>query len=155
MLGDSIVWKGLSEDGFYGDEYMFHADFLNKTKTEVWVLIGHGGDISTNFEMLVRKATERDVVNPILPLHSFITGKGVHLGMTAAELTKILGTGEITEEKGKKVITYTIDPDSPESLSKWAWEFGDPHRCAYPMYSAEYTFSNGKLIKFRFGSPNP
>jgi len=131
------------------DELDFHADFANQKRTQVWSLIGHPGSAETDFELLVRRAGKDDVKLVALPVAGFTSGKGVHLGMTSAQLTAIFGAGSVTKNQAVTTIAYTIDPFQ----FPWNEEFG--HRCGFPGYAAEYQFVGGKLEKFRFGSPNP
>ena len=131
------------------DDLDFHADFLNSDKSERWTLIGHPGDAHTGFEMRLARAKAEDQGYPALDVAHFATGKGVTLGMSPAELAQLLGPGKAVKQGASLRVEYEIDPDR----YPWNQRFGK--RCGFPGYAAEYTFVDGRLAAFRFGSPYP
>jgi hypothetical protein len=77
VLGEKIPWQVNLPD----DEFISHADYLNRDKSEVLMLIGRPGDSEDNCEMIVRKAVPTDLKDVALPLKRFQTGRGVRLGI--------------------------------------------------------------------------
>lgn len=141
MLGPDI--ETLEQDGGFPS-----AHYLSSDGKEWLTLVTHNGDVVNSFnEMRIELAGPKTPAKAQkLPevLH-FVTGKGVQLGATLAEVQEKLGKGTLTKESGKEVLAYAIvDEKSPFLKS-----FG------MPSYYGRYTFKEGKLISIAFGFEYP
>jgi hypothetical protein len=122
--------------------------YWNKDRTELLTLFFHGGDTVHAFaEFKVTRAGESDSAVKALPFASFITGKGVHLGLSQRQIMGIFGKG-VEEDAGKQhIIRYTIE----DAQTKMPFL----KHYAMPSYYGEYRFKGGKLIEFSFGFELP
>jgi hypothetical protein len=105
----------------------------------------HAGDVVDSYmEVEVRRG--RDAKALPLATSSFVTGKGVRLGMTRKQVTALFGPCFTAVRKGKtERLRYEIaeDSDKPKSPVLKAANM--------PQYYAEYEFENGVLVRFAFG----
>jgi hypothetical protein len=83
-----------------------------------------------------------------LPVDSFITGKGVCIGMRRADLVKTFGNCYTSEQRYNETIRYRIERprDIKDSLLK---------RLNMPVYYAEYLIKEGYVAAFKFGLEYP
>jgi hypothetical protein len=129
---------------------MPHAFAVNKAGTQVLTLYFHyGGEVMAFSEFKVSLASETKlVVKPIklTGVATFVTGKGLKLGLSEAQLIKILGPPqERSSVSGAVILDYRInDPEAGELLNYSA-----------DLYYGTYTFKAGKLTEFRFGFHYP
>jgi hypothetical protein len=143
VLGPNIV---LSEMNSRVPGYP-EAQYLNRDQTELLTLIFHPGDEKHCFaEIVVQKMRwKKSERMKVLPMDSFVSGKGVRIGMSKKELFQILPETFATgDEKGESIVEYLINPAS---------SFLDNYNM--PQYKGEYYFLKGKLTDFRFGFTYP
>jgi hypothetical protein len=142
VIGNSVEPK-------YGDVFPT-IEICNSKKTEILTLAFHHGNIRDSYsEFYIRSISKppADCISPSKQIEHFITGKGIHLGMSKQDISKILGDN-FTEQKDGKMTTihYEID-DSIKSrfLEKYNM----------PVYYGSYHFEKDTLIKFEFGFVYP
>jgi hypothetical protein len=132
------------------DTEMPHAMAINKAGTQVLTLYVHyGGEIMAFSEFRVSLASETKLTGKPIKLAgvaTFVTGKGIKLGLSEAQLIKILGPPqERSSVSGAVILEYRIeDPEAGQLLH-------------YPadLYYGTYSFKAGKLTEFRFGFHYP
>ena len=132
------------------DTEMPHAFAINKAGTEVLTLYFHyGGEVMAFSEFKVSLKSESKLTSKPIKLAgtaNFVTGKGIKLGLSKAQLIKILGPPQESKSAGGAVILdYRIEDKEAGEL------LGYP---AY-LYYGKYTFKAGKLTEFRFGFEYP
>lgn len=125
------------------------AYVCNQDKTERLALVFYEGDTANIIsEFKVERVTTRyvDCVLPAQPLPSFVTAKGIRLGMLKSELVEILGKG-YTEypQPDETVISYRIDHKDSDFLL----------RQNAPAYYGQYHFQHNRLVRFAFGFEFP
>lgn len=103
-----------------------------------------GGVVDSYLEFEVRRGRDPKAVP--LAADSFVTGKGVRLGMTRKQVVALFGPCFTARRKGKtETLRYEIEEDvagqTPPVLKA----------ANMPQYYAEYEFEDGRLIRFRFG----
>jgi hypothetical protein len=129
---------------------MPHAIAVNKAGTQVLTLYVHyGGEVMAFSEFRVSLASETNLTGKPIKLAgvaTFVTGKGIKLGLSEAQLIKILGPPqERSSGSGAVILDYRIeDPEAGQLLH-------------YPadLYYGTYSFKAGKLTEFRFGFHYP
>jgi len=77
---------------------------------------------------------------------SFVSGKGVRLGLAVDELVGLLGVGDRDTRGGQLTLRYSCS--SKEACPGLS-------RVNMPSYEATYNFQNGKLVAFEAGYPYP
>ncbi len=137
-------WK-LSE----GEDDMPHVRFVSSNGAQELVLFSHYGAGEDEYgEVEVRKAGIEALVLKDLPTDTFVSGRGVELGMSRADIISRFGSCLKADEKNgdSETIQYQIDnADRDPELKGFN----------YPVYYAEYEFERGKLVRFRFGFEYP
>jgi hypothetical protein len=129
---------------------MPHAFAINKAGTQVLTFyFHHGGEVMAFSEFKVSLTSETKVTGKPIKLagiRTFVTGKGIKLGLSEAQLIKILGPPqEKSSTKNGVVLDYRIkDPEAGEFFSY-----------SSELYYGTYTFKAGKLTEFRFGFNYP
>jgi hypothetical protein len=143
VIGRSVKPKEL------GDDFPT-IQICNSKKTEILTLVFHYGGIrDSSSEFRIRNISEppADSISPSKQIEHFITGKGIHLGMSKKDISKILGDSFSEHKNGKMTtIHYRID-DFKKSrfLEKYNM----------PVYYGLYHFEKDTLIKFEFGFEYP
>jgi hypothetical protein len=128
-----------------------HAMAINKAGTQVLTFYFHEGDeVMAISEFKISRASETKLTGKPIKLAgvaTFVTGKGIKLGLSEAQLTRILGPPqERSSTKDAVILDYRIE--DPEA-GKWFGGYtGD-------LYYGTYTFKAGKLAEFRFGFHYP
>jgi hypothetical protein len=119
--------------------------FASRDGRQTMRLRRHAGDVVDSYmEFEVRRG--RDAKALSLPTRSFVTGKGVKLGMTRKAVFALFGPCFTAVRQGKtEILRYEIEDASDKPQSP-------PLQSAnMPQYYAEYEFENGRLIRFAFG----
>lgn len=126
------------------------AYFCNEDRSEKLTLVYYEGDtayIVSEFRVERVETRYVDCAQPAQPIARFVTGKGIRLGMTQSEVTRILGRGYNTHPQlDEIVISYRID-DKHES------DFLQRHGA--PAYYGQYHFVEDRLVRFDFGFEFP
>jgi hypothetical protein len=121
----------------------------NHDKTEKLVVEFYERDTDNVVsELLVErvKSKHEDCVIPPQHIDNFDSGKGIHLGMTKAEVTRILGnTYREHPNPEEQIISYRLDDKDSPLLQR--------HNA--PAYYGQYHFRNGKLVRFEVGFEFP
>ena len=122
--------------------------YINPSSTELITLIQHPGPPRyTIFEVEVTEIKGKRKL-PIFPgiEGSFVSDKGIRIGMTRSEVLEVLGSpSEVCTDKPKHDLSISQD-SNPSSLIL---------RYSKPRYKAVYIFENDVLKEFKFGSPAP
>ena len=123
--------------------------FVSKDGVQELILYAHyGAPVDEYAEVEVKLAGAEAMTLKELPAEEFISGLGVKLGMSPAEVVKKLGN--CIKNRGKdgrsELIQYASeDADKDDTLKTYG----------YPAYYAEYEFRSDKLVRFRFGFEYP
>lgn len=122
----------------------------NSARTELLVLVFlYGGTKDAYSQIRVSempKPSPPCVVPPAGVTH-FVTGKGVRLGMSTADLIRALGQGYSQSRQGNDtVLSYRLSGIDRSPLLQ---------RFNMPVYAGSYRFRRGKLVAFEFGFPYP
>jgi hypothetical protein len=132
-----------------GEDDMPHVRFVSSNGAQELVLFSHYGAGEDEYgEIEVRKAGIEALVLKDLPTETFVSGRGVELGMSRADIISRFGSCLKADEKvgDGETIQYQIDnADRDPDLKGFN----------YPVYYAEYEFERGKLVRFRFGFEYP
>lgn len=126
-----------------------HARFVSSNGAQELVLFAHYGAVDDEYaEAEVRVAGPEAIALKDLPIESFKTGRGVELGMSIAQVQALFGTCFKSRQKTEQgqFFEYEIENADRDPDLK---NFG------YPVYYAEYEFTRGKLVRFRFGFAYP
>lgn len=100
--------------------------------------------IHSYLEFEVRRGRDPRAVT--LAADSFVTGKGVRLGMTRTQVIALFGLCFAARRKGKtETVRYEVEEDGAGQTSPVL------KAANMPQYFAEYEFEDGRLIRFRFG----
>jgi hypothetical protein len=127
-----------------------HAMAINKAGTQVLTFYFHEGDeVMAVSEFKVSLASETKLTGKPIKLAgvaTFVTGKGIKLGLSEAQLTRILGPPQERSSNNEGVVLdYRIkDPN-----------VGELFGYSSDLYYGTYTFKAGKLAEFRFGFQYP
>ncbi len=129
-------------------EELPHARFVTKSGSEELILYSnYGAEVDQYFEAEVRKAGKEAMVLNSLDVDTFVTGNGIELGMSSAEVVRRLGKCGKSEKRGSaELLTYEVADTEKDPKLK---VFG------LPAYYAEYEFEGGKLVRLRFGFESP
>jgi hypothetical protein len=128
---------------------MPHALAVNKAGTEVLTFFFHyGGEVMAFSEFKISLTSKTKLAGKPLKLArvaTFVTGKGIRLGIAEAQLIKLLGRPqEKSSSNGAVVFDYRIeDPEAGELL-------GYPAELYYGTY-----LQGRKACGFRFGFRYP
>jgi len=153
FLDDSETVKaiiGEDIDLIEPSDFFPHLKVVNKSNTELLILIAHPGSVLNTFnEVIVRKKGEQENGQSIkMPsISHFVTGNNIRLGISSGELVNILGKAQRTDKiDTKNKVVYEIgDFDKSEFLKYYNM----------PYYYGEYVFIDDKLVKFKFGFSYP
>lgn len=130
-------------------EELPHARFVTKSGAqELIVFAGYGAEVDQYSEAEVRTAGKEAMVLNSLDIDTFVTGNGIELGMSTAEVLRRVGKcGKIEERRGStELVSYEVSDAEKDPTLK---VFG------FPVYYAEYEFESGKLVRYRFGFESP
>jgi hypothetical protein len=121
---------------------------LNADGTEVLELILHYGAERYAFgQFRVRKPSPAEATQgKRTAVPSFVTGKGLHLGLTLDDVVALLGAGQRRERSGEVSLRYFCD--SPQACPGL-------QSVNMPQYEAIYRFRAGQLVSFEGGYPYP
>jgi hypothetical protein len=148
-VDSAIKVVGLSPPLVETEDDLPHARFVSTNGAQEMILFAHYGAVSDEYaEVEVRIAGAEALALKDLPIESFKTGRGVELGMTSGQVLSLFGTCLKTRQKtgAELFLEYEItEADRDPELKS----FG------YPIYYAEYEFSNDKLVRYRFGFAYP
>jgi hypothetical protein len=131
-----------------GGDDLPHARFASsdgKEELRLFASYAAAPDEYTEAEVLV--ADKQAMVLKSLPTETFATPSGIKLGATRKEVVGKLGTCFESETGGAdETLRYELDGlDRDPALMKYG----------YSDYYADYEFSHGKLVRFRFGFVHP
>jgi hypothetical protein len=132
------------------EEGLSYAVFTTNRETEVLKLYRNFGDAAGIFNLAEVQAAdelETDEDATVLDTARFRTGRGVHLGMSAKELFALFGACPAAPESEAPVELYRYE------ISDLASDLLKAHNM--PLYTAEYAFKHGKLVRFLFGFSYP
>ena len=129
---------------------MPHGMAINKTGSQVLTFYFHyGAEVMAFSEFKVSLASKTKLTEKPIKLAgvaTFVTGKGIKLGLSEAQLIKILGPPQERSSSNEGVVfDYRIKDPNVDEL------FGD----SSSLYYGTYTFKAGKLTEFRFGFRYP
>ncbi|MBI5453524.1 MAG: hypothetical protein HY956_02740 [Deltaproteobacteria bacterium] len=140
---------GMSPDFRESSDDFPTVQVCNSDKTEILTLVFHYGDVFdsvSEFRLMRAANPPSDCLQLTERLEHFITGKGVHLGISKKELVEILGEG-FTEQNqtDQMIIRYRIEDGQSGFLRKYN----------LPIYYGTYSFKGGELVKAEFGFVYP
>ena len=143
---DSYIEKFGLNIKFFESENVVYTQHYNQTGNEMLTVISkHSAKFSAtklqvaklDKKFLLKRHVMEDVVK-------FITGKGVHLGMSSLEVSEILGNPTYKEMNDDGITIYRY-----ELLNSGAEMMIEEKK--YSLYSSEFSFYDDKLIEFIFG----
>ena len=118
---------------------------LNKSGDQALTLSHHAGkEINTFQEFDVRKL-QGDIKADcrLRDIESFVSARGVKLGMSVKEITQIFGSDfKVESSAGSFDIRYVLDSNVHSSFLRYYKE---------NYYYGRYSFKAGKLVRFSFG----
>jgi hypothetical protein len=135
--------------GHQRDDGYIHFEYANSTGTEMLGLVLYPGSVQNNFYQIEVKVLSPHSGRrwPRLAVPSFVSGKGVRLGLTRNAIENLLGRPTtVRTGRGKETLSYKC------SSAK---------RCRtltlvnMPSYQGRYVFSGDKLVEFSVGYPYP
>ena len=118
---------------------------LNQNGSEALTLLNHNAAVPNSVQEFDVGPTEPGTVDQcgLSGIATFISVRGIRLGMGASQLIKMLGTDYRARSSGGDVVMeYSIQGNA---YSPFLQHYGEGE------YFGHYTLRNGKLIKFRFG----
>jgi hypothetical protein len=153
-LSDSlsaVLQLGSSYELVETEDGLPYAVFTNTTETEVLKLYRHYGDTTPKFreaEVLATGDLDSDEEATVLDTPHFRTGRGVRLGMSRKEVDDRFGScaRTVVGAGPREIYRYEITDIATSDLLK-------AHNM--PLYYAEYTFEQDKLVRFAFGFSYP
>ena len=155
----SVAGIGLDDpksvEAVVGTEIVLHdadlpyAHYLNRDRTESLELVFHPGSVFHSFnEFRVRKAQPSDrSANALKPVATFRTGKGIHLGMSKAEVMNTLGPPHHTSRsRGTVLLGYRLEHRTSSTFLR---------HYNMPTYYGHYRFKGDRLVDYAFGFEYP
>jgi len=118
---------------------------LNQNGSEALTLLNHNAAIPNSVQEFNVGPAEPGAVDQcgLSGIRTFISGRGIRLGMGASQLIRMLGPDYRARGSGSDVVMeYSIKGNA---YSPFLQHYGEGE------YFGHYTLRNGKLIKFRFG----
>lgn len=146
LYSDSYIEKcGLSIN-FFEAEYIVYTQHYNQTGNEMLTVISKPNAKFSATKFQVAKLDKKFLLkrNIMEDVVKFVTGKGVHLGMSPLEVSEILGSPNNKEINNDGITIYRY-----ELLTNGAQMMIGEKK--YSPYSSEYSFYKDKLIEFIFG----
>lgn len=126
------------------------AFICNADRTEKLTLVYYEGDTSYIIsELQVERVETRyvDCVQPPRQIDRFVSGKGVQLGMTRNEVTRIFGKDYNEHPQlDEVVLSYRLDNKNESGFLQYH---------SAPAYYGQYHFKQDKLVRFSFGLEFP
>ncbi len=123
--------------------------YVNTPKTEVLELVMHPGGQRYEFmEFHIRRPSPAEVqVCPVAAVDSFLTGRGLHLGLTIDEVVSVLGAPQQQAGSGRsRGLHYRCT--SPKTCPIL-------EQVSMPEYHGRYFFADGKLVTVESGYAYP
>jgi len=127
------------------------AEFTNADRTELLTVFVHPGSYKDEIaEFRIASLTSKNPkIKRLDSIKSFVSGKGIRLGILQLELEKILGQPlRRFGKNGRLILEYRI-----EDLSAKHSSFLNYYNM--PIYYGIYEFVNNKLVSFQFGFQYP
>ena len=132
-----------------GSQDLPYISFVNNNGKERIFLLVHYASPKYEFSEFEVKKLDNDIGNlQKINVEHFITGFGVHIGMTKKEVIAKLGNcyESMRDYKEKYKLYYRIDNIEKSAFLK---------RYKMPIYYGSYVFKNEILSTFRFGFEYP
>lgn len=163
ILGDRMTTK-LHMVEREGGDFPWYV-FISQNGSQTAAFRTHPGDVVNSYneiEVRYRRIGQkqlfakeesyyigREGTPPALPTEAFVSGSGIKLGMTKADVVKRIGRCfKVIKTRGQaETIRYEVEDESAQlPVLKGA---------NMPSYYAEYQFERGKLVRFRIGHDYP
>ena len=131
-----------------GDGGVAEFRYLNGTKTELLELVMHpGGERYQFMELRVRRPSSSELQSTqVAGIDSFLTGQGLHLGLTVERVTRILGAPHTQTSSGRsRGLHYRCTSAGCPFLKK----------VNMPLYHGNYFFADGILVSLEAGYEYP
>ncbi len=124
-----------------------HQSYYSSNHLEVFTVYFHYGDGKYQWsEMEVSRDSTKNIIGT-LDSATFVSGNGIHLGMTSREIISILGNcNPAVIHPPNTILKYRLDDFNNSEFLK---------RFKMPVYCSEYEFENDRLVRFRFGFEYP
>lgn len=139
----------MSGKGKKRDDGYIHFEYTNSTGTEILDLIRYpGGTKYAFYEIEVRAlAAGAGGKLPRIAVPSFVSGKGIRLGLTRRALIDLIGEPSAEHRlRGRDTLKYTCSNATRCPTLKTV---------NMPSYEGRYVFSGDRLIEFSIGYPYP
>lgn len=137
----------LGEVRFSEKTAMPQARFASDDGTQRMTLVSHPGSVGDVAEVAV--AYGKGDGKRLPGVKAFVTGKGIRLGMTEAEVTSLLGPPLRARRKDStRTLEYRVE-EKPGRASAFLEHYG------MPVYYGVYRFAGDRLVAFRFGFEYP
>ncbi len=123
--------------------------YANKSKTETLNLVKHPGGVRYAFmQFRVGRADGSEMQRmATVGLDTFRSGRGVHLGLRAQEVIRLLGQPNEQRTDGTdRTFFYRCSSTETCPVLK---------RVKMPQYAGRYSFKGGLLVAFEVGYPYP
>ncbi len=122
-----------------------HVRYVNDDRSEAVAFVIHPGSSRMDFSEAIVERTTASSPYPPFPggIKSFKSVRGIQLGMTREEVTRILGP---PKSETPDALRYQLDKTNAKN---WLARFN------MPVYYGRYEFADGKLVKFSFGFEYP
>jgi hypothetical protein len=130
------------------DDDFPHASLLNAKRGERAKFFFHNGAVQHEAAELAVDPVTREAGTPVSDIRHFVTGRGVRIGQTRAEVVELFGPCVKTLHRRARIETVRYEltrEHQPAELRKHGYE----------LYFAEYAFQSGRLVSFRFGFEHP
>jgi len=126
-------------------------NFYGHDKSQLLSVTVYPGDYYSQVSVFqIKYAANANTEAAPTTLDSFVTEKGIRLGLTKNEVTSKLGSCYTTSDSTKNSITFNYKLETPNDSRTRLLE-----RQNMPTYYAIYKFKNNKLINFEFGFEYP
>lgn len=140
-LNQPIVVKSESKGGIFP-----YVTFVNASKTEILKLIFHHGSGENEFSEMELSSNPNGQEGILLEdIDHFQSGRGIKLGMTKAEVEKILGKANMPSPNKLRYRIVDVDLSDSDFLKKYN----------LPMYYIDAEFKDGILVGYKFGFDYP
>lgn len=123
--------------------------YANETQTEILEFYRHPGGVAADFMEFQVRAAAAATGAPAqrTRLGAFQSGKGIRLGLSAADVMKRLGP-PLEHRQGNTVLVLSYGCSSPQVCSALT-------AVNMPEYRSEYRFTDDALVAFKAGYPYP
>lgn len=127
-----------------------NAIFSSTDGHQFLTIFTHPGGVGEISEFRVSySVTEKRLAHRIEKVKRFVSGKGIHLGLTQSRVTSILGA-PLQRHKKNGIVTLEYRLKETEQTAS---EFLAYYKM--PLYYGSYSFKNGRLVEFMFGLEYP